>query len=83
MTYYDIIQHLIPLAKLYEWEAVYEYINDIGWEAEWMYYYLEDPDAEMLSVYDSRRINAILIDAFEKAHERKFSDVYRPRLLDI
>ena len=31
MTHYDIIQHLIVIAKQYEWDDIKLYITEVGW----------------------------------------------------
>ena len=82
MTHYDIMQHLIAIAKRYEWEAIKLYIAEVGWEPEWMCDYMEDPEAEILSIYDTRRLTDMLISAFEVAHDRRLSTSYRRELLD-
>ena len=82
MTHYDIIQHLIVIAKQYEWDDIKLYITEVGWEPEWMCDFMEDPEAETLSIYDNRRINDMLLQAFEKAHHRRLYWSYRRDLLD-
>lgn len=45
MTYYEQIQYLVTIAKKYKWEEVECYMDDIGWQPEWMLDYIDDPDA--------------------------------------
>ena len=82
MTYFAIMKHLVTIALKYNWDDIKEYIADVGWEPEWMCDFMEDPEAEILSIYDKRRINDMLIRAFEEAHHRRLYWSYRKDLLD-
>lgn len=73
MTKTQIYDRLVATAKHYDWEDVDLYLAEIGWDADWMQDYVEDPDSEMLSTEECRVINGILLDAFEGAHKRRFA----------
>ena len=82
MTSSEIMAHLTSKAGKYDWNDVELYICEIGWEPEWMCDYMEDPDAEMLSAWDTRRINEVLISAFEEAHSQRLTSWQRQKLLE-
>ena len=82
MTRSEIMDHLISEAARYDWNDIELYICEIGWESEWMCDYMDDPDAEMLSAWDTRHINEVLIKAFEEAHARRFTPLQRQKLLE-
>ena len=74
--------HLIEQAQKYDYSDVELYICEIGWEPDWMLDLVEDPDKELLSLDDIRAINAILLETFEIAHNRRFNGCTRQRLLE-
>ena len=76
MTRKEIDERLIQFALKYDKDDVESYICDIGWDAEWMSDYMEDPEEEMLSDEDRRNINSVLISAFERAHQVQFNGRY-------
>lgn len=82
MTCIEIMKHLVAIAQKYDWNDIKVYIAEIGWEPEWMCDYMEDPEAETLSIYDNRRINNMLVSAFEIAHNKRFNRTTCRDLLD-
>ena len=82
MTAYEIKERLIPIALKYDKTDIHEFIVHVGWDPEWMPDYMEDPDAEFISVYDNRRINEVLLEAFESAHQFRFDRNTREDLLN-
>ena len=73
-------KELVDAASHYSWEDVRLYIAETCWQ-DWMLDYIEDPEAEMLTLSDIRAIDKILLDAFEEAHGRRLSYLDRKNLL--
>ena len=76
----EIFERLIINAKNYD--NVTEFMDDIGWDGDWMPDLMEDPDSEEISIYDNIAINDVLVSAFEKAHNVRFIGGYRWGLLN-
>lgn len=78
MRYHEILAKYEEKAREYDWDAVATYLDEQGhWDPEWMDDYVDNPDVETLSVHDVRRINDVLLTAFERAHGKLFSGDYR------
>ena len=76
MTRREIDERLINFALKYDKDDIESYIEDIGWDPDWMSDYMEYPEEEMLSDEDRRNINSVLISAFERAHKVQFNGRY-------
>ena len=63
---------LLNFAQLFAFDAVAEYMREVEY-ADWMTEIMDDPDAEIFSSADLIRINEILLDAFEAAHQKRLS----------
>ena len=61
---------LLNFAQLFD--AVAEYMREVEY-ADGMTEIMDDPDAEIFSSADLIRINEILLDAFEAAHQKRLS----------
>ena len=81
MSYtYETYTRLVEQAKKYE--RAEDFIDDAGWDVDWMPYLIENPDEEILSENDIRTINEELVSAFEEAHEVHFHYDYRWELIN-
>lgn len=69
----EVYLELVESAKSYEESDYAVFAGEIGWDSNWMPDFVEDPDADFLNDDERMAINAILISAFEEAHNIRFS----------
>ena len=65
------LEKVKEFARRFDFEDVGDYMTMVEY-ADWMTELMDDPEAEMFSSADLVRINMILIDIFEDAHDKKF-----------